>query len=554
MARFGSKQSRGIRQNVRVENLRNNVLGTAQNQAETFLRPEAAIDIMNMHASEEGSWSADRAGYEVINNGGTAYESGASLDGMTWHTDAALSEHLMVAINGKLGEIDPDTGVLTILDASAGYTAGNAVDFEFLRNSLYSVDGVIAGPRKWNGTASSAAGWPVSDGGGNTYTTPQYLSNHQGRLVALCLLGGTGGPWPSHFVISEQSNPEGYSLDAGAASAFIGECQPGDGQRIVGAGSIFVPSSNQQQLVVFKNRSTYVVTGSSGSALDADRFQVTRINGTYGALNNRCIVNVGNDILALNEFGVTSYTTLSNSGDIQPNAIGSDLVKDVIATMNSNASDKCWGIHLPHRREVIWFIPVGAATNCNAAIVYKYPAPGTQEIAKWSWRKGVGSAFRLTCGALAADVFYIGMADGLAGTMFTSSTYNGLRIPYRYEFPYLSLGSDEQIKRILHANAHFKVRGNQEATIKTIWLGGGNNDQTVCPLVLETSVGGALYGTGIYGNSVYGQQKETKVPFEPLGDGNRLKLILEGYTESTGPEFLGVSLIKEAGGLIRHWN
>lgn len=551
---FGNKRSRGIRENVRVGNLKRNVLGTVQNKAESFLPPEAATDIINMHATEEGSWSADNVGYTELNDGGTAYESGASIDGAAWYTDSVFDDHLFIAVNGKVCEVNTTTGAKADIDAAAGFTVGNAVDFEGLNDVLYSVDGSIAAPRKWNGSvAGSAAGWPISDGGGNTYSTPRYLCSHQGRLVCLNLQGGSA-VWYSHFVVSEQGNPEGFSFEKGAASAFIGECNPGDGQQIVGAGSIFVPRSNQEQLVIFKDKSTYVMTGNSGSDQDADQFRVTRINGNYGAINNKCIVNVGNDILALNTFGITSYTSLSDSGDIQPNAINSDLMKDTLESLNLAAKDKCWGVHLPHRREVIFFMPTGAATECNAAIVYKYPAPGTQEILKWSRRTAAGGKFNLTCGVLGGSVFYVGTSDGFMNTMFTSSTYDGIGIPYKYEHPSMPLGNEEQAKRVLHGFCHTKLRGNLDAFMKSIWKGGGNNDQTTVPLPLETTVGGAVYGSGVYGVDYYGSKEEVRTPFEVFGDGNKLKLIFSGTTGETGPEYLGVTLVYETGGLVRHWN
>lgn len=554
MARFGSKQSRGIRQNVRVDNLKRNILGMAQNKAETFLRPEQASDIVNMHATQEGSWSSDNVGYTLINSGDTAYESGASLDGMVQYIDSDFGEHLFIAINGKIGEVNTTTGALTLIDSSTGFTAGNSVDFEGLNDVLYSTDGTTNAPRRWDGTyASSAAGWPVSDGGGNTYAKPKYLVQHQNRLVGLNLQGGTS-VWPSTFVISEYGDPESFNLGVSSASAFIGECQPGDGQQIVGAGSIFVPSSNQQQLIIFKNNSTYMMAGNSGLDTDADSFKLVRINGTYGALNNKCIVNVGNDILALDKFGVTSYTSLSASGDIQPNTVNSDSVKKIVESINPNATDKCWGVHLPKRREVIFFIPVKSSTVCNAAIVFRYPAPGTDEVPKWSRRTASGGKFNLTCGVATKSTFYIGTSDGFVGTMFTSSTYDGVGVPYKYEYPFLPLGNEEQIKRIPHGFAHFKARSSTTADLLTRWQGGGNNDSGSCPLSINTTNATDKYGTAIYGSSYYQEAVEIRVPFEPMGDGFRFKPILSGTTGSIGPEFLGVTLIHEAGGLTRHWN
>ena len=539
---MGNKAARGIRPNERTLKLRQNVSGMAQNRAEAFIRPDQAVDIVNMHATEEGSWSADLGGYTVINSGGTAYESGAAIDGMAVFEDSAGTKHLFIGINGKLKEINTTTGVATDIDASAGYTVGNPVDFEAMYDVLYTVDGSI-NPRKWDGTtAGNAAGWPVSG-----HSKPKYLVKHNNRMIYLAPTEDE-----TAFIVSAFENPEDFTTAGSVATnAYIGHASG----RIKGARSMHIPATNDEQTVIFGEDFTDVFVGSSAILTDADGFKIVSMNGNYGAINNRCIIQVGKDILALNIFGVTSYSSTTQSGTIQPNDINSDRVKDTIASLNLNAKDECWGIHLPNRREVWWFLPTGSATQCNAAIIYKYPAPGTQdETPKWSRRTDAGNKFRLAHGAMLDRTFYVGTYGGKAGTMFTASTYDGTGIPWRYEFPYWDLGNEMQNKRIAFGFAHFKVRSNQVATMQTQWKGGGCNDQSSETLAIETTVAGAVYGSGVYGTDYYGSQEEVKTPFEVLGDGLRLKFTLSGTTTTTGPEFLGITLKSQMGNLSGHWN
>lgn len=558
----GSKASRGIRPNVKPLKFKSNVSGMAQNKAEAFLTPDKAVDIINMHATEEGSWSADSAGYTVINDGGTAYESGAAVDGLAWFTDSTGADHLFCAINTKLKEIDITDGSISDIDASAGFTLGAQVDFVALNDVLFTVDGGNAKPRKWDGTsASDSAGWPISDGV-NTYTTPKYAEIHQNRLVYLNFQGGTDSSgattWPAHFAISDLDDGETFTFNlAPPTGGYINQVQSGssDGLEIVGARSIHIPASNESQLVIFKARGTYTLTGSSASLSDADVFKVVKMNGNYGAINNRSIVQVGNDLLALNEFGVTSYSSTTQSGTIQPSAVNSDLVKDVVGRLNRSQKNKCWGIHLPSRREVWFFLPTGSSTNCNEAIIYKYPSPGDQnEIPKWSRRVDAGSKFLCTHGVLMQDAFYIGRHNGFVGEMFAASKYDTVAIPWAYEYPLADLGNEKQNKRVVEGNAHFKVRTAQVATVQTTWLGGGNNDSLSQPIAIETNVEGAIYGTGVYGTAYYGQSDELKIPFDVPGDGQRIKVRLSGNTTATGPEFLGVTLMTEYGNLNQVWS
>ena len=540
----GSKAARGIRSNVKTFKLKSNVSGMVQNRAETFLRPDQAVDIVNMHATEEGTWSADRAGYTKINASGTAYESGAKVDGLATFEDSTGVDHLYMAINGKLKEIDTDTGAASDIDASAGYTVGNPVDFEAMYDVLYTVDGSI-NPRKWDGaTAGNAAGWPV---GPLSFTNPKYLGKHNSRMVF-----AAPEEDETAIILSDFEDPESFTFDGlSGTEAFIGNIDA----KIKGIRPMHIPASNEEQTIIFSERSSWVLTGVSGLQSDADSFKLIKMNGNYGAINNRCIVEVGKDILALNIFGVTSYSSTTQSGTIQPNDIDSDRVKDVIASMNLNAKDQCWGIHLPNRREVWWFLPTGANTQCNAAIVYKYPSPGSQDsVGKWSRRLDAGSKFKMAHGVLLDRTFYIGSYTGIVGTMFTASTYDGTGIPWKYEYPDWDAGNEKQNKRFLNGDAHFKARSSQSFTMAIQWRGGGSNDRSSESLTIETTLDGSLYGTAIYGESYYGSQEEIKVEYNAPGDGLKLKHTLSGVTTDSGPEFLGLTPVLELGNISQTWN
>lgn len=554
----GSKSSRGIRPNFKQFNLKRNVSGMAQNKAETFLRPDQAVDIVNMHATEEGSWSADKAGYTVINSGGTAYESGAVVDGLYWYTDSSSTDHLIMAINGKLKEINTTTGSATDIDASAGFTAGNQVDFLAISGFLFSVDGSISAPRKWNGTtASAASAWPLNDGA-NTYSKPKFVEEHNDRAAFSNFQGGSGAAskYPSHVALMNYNAPDTFTYPAIAANqGYIVGVNAGDGQEITGMRSMHIPETNDTQLVVFKSRSTYTITGASALLSDPDQLGYFKMNGGYGAINNRCIIEVGKDILALNEIGITSYSATTASGTIQPLAITSDLVKGVIGRLNRSAKAKCWGIHLADRREVWFFLPTGANTQCNEAIIYKYPSPGDQtELPKWSRRTDAGNKFKVAHGVILEDTFYIGTYGGKVGTMFTASTYDGTGIPWSYEYPYWDGGNELQNKRLANGVAHFKIRSQQSITMATKWKGGGSNEAFSQTLALQSSVSGAKFGTAVFGMAKFGTTEELKVDYKAPGDGLRLKHKLSGTTNSSGPEFLGITPELELGNISKNWN
>jgi hypothetical protein len=542
---MGSKASRGIRSNIRTFALQKNLAGISQNRDERFLNPTEAEDIINMHSLKDGTWSADKAGYSHVN--GTAAESGAVIDGVHWFTDAAGVDYLLVAANGKLKQVNIGTGVVTDADASAGYTAGDPVDFQNFQGLVFTCDGNIATPRTWDGTtAADAGGWPVT-GDGNTYTAPKFVEQHQNRLS----FSGFAD-YRNHLVISDQNNGEAFTFPATtAANAFITEIGPGVGGYISGKRSLPVPNSNEDALVVYKDSAVYTVFGSSGYVGDADKFRVVRNNTHYGAFNNRCIVQVGADLLAINVHGISSYTSASASGTIQPVGVNVNRVRDVIERVNLSAVDKCWAIHLPDRREVWFGLPTGSSSVANEFIIYKYPDPGEPEsLPKWSRRTG----FVATHGALYNKTFYIGTNAGFIGHMFNSSKYNTTGINWKYDYPYWDVGNELQFKRILHGESHWRIRGNQTVTIRSQWKGGGNNDEFSDDYSLETTVSGAVYGTAVYGTDRYGDREEVTREYYVPGNGKRVKHTLSGTTTSSGPEFLGLSVKAEMGGLSSHWN
>ncbi len=542
---MASKKSRGIRSNIQTKKLQSNLGGISQNRDERFLVPSEAQDIVNMHSIKDGTWSSDKAGYSHLND--TAVESGAVIDGVHWFTDATGVDFLLLASNGKLKKINTGSGVVTDADASAAMTAGNPVDFQNYNGVVYFCDGSIATPRKFDGsTGANSGGWPVSDGV-NNYDTPKYVELHQNRVV----YGGMVD-YPDHVIISDQGDGENFTQPAvTAADSFITEVAPGDGGVITGMRSLTIPNSNDDILVVFKSRGIYSIVGRSGLAGDADEFKVVRINGEFGAFNNRCIVQVGQDLLAISEYGIVSYTSASTSGTVQPIGVNVNRVRDVIDRVNLNVREKCWAIHLKDRREVWFGLPTGSSTQVNEFIVYKYPDPGEQgSSARWSRRTGFTSPH----GVLYGKDFYIGTYTGYIGYMFNSSKYNETGINWVYEYPYWDLGNELQYKRITHAEAHFRLRSNHTVSMTTTWKGGGNNDTLSQSLDVNTTVGGALYGAGVYGSSVYGERDEVTREFNVPGNGKRLKYKLSGTTTTTGVEFLGLSMQTEVGSLSSHWN
>lgn len=552
-----SKAARGIRDNLRTHQFRFNYGGMKQDVEENVLGNDKAqiyaVDIVNGHSPENGMWTFNRAGYNHLN--ATALEGGARCQGITNFESIDGTPHLIVSVNGKLKEIDRSTGTVTDIDASAGFSG--QVDFQQYKGFLFSVDGNVAIPRKWNGTtASDSSGFPIAVGS-NTYTRPTYAEVHNDRMAYANFQGGTNGPWPDTIVLSDLNSPEVFTTVITADSdAYVASVGAGERTPIVGIKSLFVPNSNVTQLVIFKSNSTYLLSGNTPwtDSTTGELFTLSRINGCYGALNNRCIIEMGPDLIVLNEQGIFSLSGLNN-GTVTQSALNSDNVLKTIAQINTSQKDKAWAVHLKNRREIWFFFPTGSNTECNQAIVYRYPRTEEQtSLPRWSRRTSAG-VFVATCGVDIDNQFYAGLASGNVAKMFTRNTYNGVGIPFSYEYPPIAYGNEKQTKWLNSGQIHLRVSSNASLSLKTKWVGGNNNNSFMQTFDAPFGNDLPVYGQARYGQAYYFGEKEISVPYKAPGNGKRLKKTLTGQTdEYGGPIFLGFSDVIGLGGLSQHWN
>lgn len=524
-----------------------NTKGQDERTGEMYHQPDSADLIQNLNVDAIGQWSSYNQGYT---NFGSQWESGSRIDALRWHTDTSGNDYLLAAVNGKVKHINSSTGALTA-EISTGFVAGDPIDFEPFKGNLYAASAGTA-VQKWtnSGSMSAASGWPLVNGS-ETYDKPSVVEQYANRLAFANFNGAT--KYPTHLVLSDSLAPETFTIGVSDTNAVAVQVGPGDGQPIVALKNVPLPNTNSSVLAIFKSRSIWALEGDTPSL-----FTLYQVNPTIGALNNRCVVQVGADIIFMDTNNIYSLTTASTSGSIQPNTIGSDLVKTTLASLNQSASSKCWGIHLPARREVWFYIPTGSNTEPDTALIYYYSNqedPNEQTTGRWSVRTGTKN----TCGVLFNKTFITGSQDGYLRTWHAASQYNGTAFNWIYRYPFFNFDTQHQNKRILDIAAWFLVAASDTLTIKYEWRGGGNNTTKTLSIPISLTSGGALYGSiappaGTYGTSIYGDGFILqKVKFPMWGNGTQLRLTFSGSTGGTGPIFLGVSGIVEYMGYDRSY-
>lgn len=509
-----------------------NFRGQDENTGEMLIQPGAARLIQNMHMDSLGQWSAYNQGYTALT---AQLESGARINSLYWFVDSTGTDYLLASVGTKIKTVVVVGGATA--DISSSFTTNQPVDFETFKGVVYAASAGLA-LQKWTGTGSmsAASGFPLINGS-ETYDKPSIVEKYANRLVTADFHGAA--LFPSHVVLSDDLAPETYTIGTSATNAVVFQVAPGDGQSVKAVKTFNLPFTNEQLLLIFKDRSIYSLSGNTPVT-----FALNLVNSNFGCLNNRCAVQVGNDVLFMDINGVYSITTANTSGTMQPKAIASEMILDTLATMNLTQKDKAFVVHLPGRREVWFHIPTGSSSEPDTVLVYHYNTdPQGNPVNAWSVRTG----YSPTSAVIYNKTFYSGNSTGYVNQWFGSSNYNGTGYNYIYRYPFFNFGTQAQNKRVVECYIWLKLFGNESFTVTTEWRGGGNNTRRSVAVVPTLPSGIGVYGTGIYGTSIYGSSagvfKKVRVPV--LGNGEQLQISISGTTSNNGPIILGVSGLVE---------
>lgn len=524
-----------------------NEKGIDEHQGEFYIKPDAADNILNMNVNTLGEWTTYKQGYTVL---GSQFESGANFDGLHKFTDLSGNTYLLGSVNGKILEINQSTGAITNTISTGTFTADNYTDMTTFKGKVYAVDGTCV-PQTWTGTGSMSAvsGVPITNGS-VIYDKPKIVGTFNNCLLYANFtdgeVSGTPTAHPSTVVISNINAPDTFTFTPADDFAAAFELSPGDGQSITGYTEMYIPRSNETAGILFKDNSIFILTGTTQST-----YRVDRLNNNYGAVNNRSIVNIGNDVLFLDQYNIYSLSAANNSGSIQPNAVGSRQVEETLRDLNVTYKHTSWAIHLPHRNEVWFAIPTGSSQTPDTIIQLYYEIDETGAKYAWSIRKSV----KPRCGVVLDDTYYTGSNDGYLQKWHESSSYGDSFVLWKYAFPYYNFNTQAQCKRIVECFLWFLTSGSQELSIRTEWRNGGNDtSQSFTKTLTLDQDGVSTYGSSTYGSARYGDGlilKKVKIPV--YGNGEQFRLQVNGNSGESGITFLGMTGLVEYMGYSRSY-
>jgi len=488
-----------------------------------------AEDIVNLHMTSAGTWTSKNVGYQVLTS--TPFNSGAAITGLYRFIDGDNQEHLMVGSGDSLYAWQRAGDVRTPI--GSGFTPNQRFHFATFQNWLIACNGTEP-PKMWDGTGSlqNLTGWPPSIAG----VSPGYPSIVETFANRLIFAGDVQNP--SMLYLSELENPINFTPTSGnPASAGAIQVAPGDGDRITALKSFYLPLTNENVLIIFKERAIYLLTGH-----DATTFELQKVTENLGAVSAQSVVMVGSDIMFLSAQGVATLSTATLQGNLAATSLSAPILPRIQA-LNTSALPGSFAMVLPPRQEVWWFVPTGSETRNTDVLIYSLV--GASPV--WFRRTGI----QATCGAWVADHLLTGNGSGQIQQQMTGNSYGATPIAWTYRTPFYLLGNSRQRKRIREVGLYLTELATSSLTVKGAWdFKRSEALRTSRTVTVRLSQGSSLYGSSVYGQARYHEAGiYTKKLIFP-GSGQSFQLEFTGSQTTQPVEIQGWRITTIEGGLV----
>lgn len=489
---------------------RQNAGGLNSSGAATSLEDNESSKLQNIDFDVLGSFSK-RGGYTQLNT--TAFNSGATMNGLYWFEKSDGNKYLMAVAGNKLGVATSLTQAATpFTDMTGAITirAGNdnQVSFATMLDTVLMTNGVdLPWQCVGSGNATVIAG--IAGGGSApTITTAKYTEVFS-NYAFLANVTASGTYQGSRVYWSDID-----SISSWQASSFR-DVNKNDGQVITGLKKL------GSSLVIFKRRSIWVANFTGDSDIPFV-FQPTR--SAVGCVSGYSIQEVENGLVFLSDDGLY-YFDGNNSFKL------TDRVLDTLQTFNQNRFGQCASAYyLTRNRYISSFTLSGNSTHDrnltwdshnNAFSVYK----------------GINANCFARVYNSGVEQIYFGDYSGFVYLMNTGSTDNPAGVAtaidayyYTKWFDYGDMVSKKAVPQLAiyyqYANATltFVYSYNQEQAdsySQTFTLAGGSS-----------LYGVAIYDTDMYAGSGGGVSKRHLT--------GRGELVRFGFKNSTVGETFGI--------------
>jgi hypothetical protein len=479
------------------------------------LSPQQQQRIENMHWQPQMGWSTEAVGYRRLAT--VALNGGQPIRRLYVFMDATEQRHLLVHTGNRL--LDVDALSLTLI-RDLGIVGDSPCSFATVAG-LCVVVAQETVPKVYDGLSAlqPLLGWPPVLSG-SALGNPSISCFYGSRL---CVAGMASAP--SLLVLSKEEDAEDFAQDLNDAqsggSLWVGN---GDGDKITAIVPLFVPYSNEQQLIIFKERSIYTLRGNNW-----DNFQLEQLTTHVGATNAQSILQVGGELWFLSAQGISSLSANTALGVL---AVGnvSIAMQGSVLELNLYALTAAFAVYDAPRQEAWWFVPTGSSSVPNRVWVQKR-LPSGESI--WSLRTGL----QATCGfGLATGELLTATAQGWVHRQRQGSSYDGQPIAWLWQSAPLALCGSGRHSRFRHVDVFARLLGSQSVTMTLNYNLGQSPSETLTPVPYVS--GDALlqaYGGGVYGTASYGTLSSAIVRCFPSGSASYVEITFSGVLSGTLP-------------------
>lgn len=397
----------------------NNIGGLNTRASDRTLRPDESPDLLNVKLTKYGA-IVKESGYTYYNE--TPVLNEPAISGIYSYLKSSSGEqYLIVCAGTKM--YTALSGIFTdVTRLSEAYTDNTIWDFVTFNDLCIAVNGEDA-PQKFNGSTNAG------DLEGAPPAGAAFVEVHQNRVFMAGELAN-----PTKLSYSALSDPEDWQTENDAGWIEVGL---NDGQKIVGIKSFF------DVLLIFKEQSIYILTGSSGDPNSEECFSLTPMNASIGAVSNKSIIQVGNDLYFLSDKGVYTLQGVQSYGDLNVSNI-SFKIQSLIDGLNKSGLFKSFAINDYEENRIWFFLPDGSSVENNLILIYDY------NLKAWTKRSG----FSALCGHIFKDLssssikFYTGSYDGFICHQKQGDSYADRPICAYYITPWLDLNNYRNRKKI----------------------------------------------------------------------------------------------------------
>lgn len=461
-----------------------------QNDADAIdqLLENESVMIQNAYISEKGSVQKRKGILLVGDDTGSTKITGLS----SWQEDDG-TKWLFSTTGTNLRYLNSTTW--DTLDN--GFTTGLDTEFVIANNKIYLFNGT-ENIHSYNG-ASVALNSGLTDLG-SSIPKAKYAVWWKNYMFATGESVLSGTKYPARVWFSNIGDPDTWTTGTDYFDVGLS-----DGQKITGIGIL------DQWLVVFKERSIYILSGSGPSdwKLSATVNNLVNVANSIGCVSHRSVVQVGNDLWFMSNDGVRSLRK-NEQGSNPLHGLVSGNIQGTIDALNDGQLGKTVATFFDNK--VYFAFPNGSSTNNNKIAVADLRRPTDKSNNPYAWTTYIGwspGVWTVYEPSSTPQLYYgEGSADSLVFQAETGTNDNSATIDFDVQDRMIDLREPSMRKTTRFGIIYAESGGNYDVEVSSSTDGTTFTDHGDLNLL-----SGVVWNSGVWDTTTWGFGTEIRQKF-----------------------------------------